>query len=577
MKQDEIMNLPGKNPLDFNFNDLFVLEEIQRLQDIFSEANGVASIITHPDGTPITKPSNFCRLCLNIIRKTEKGLAYCMKSDAALGHYNSTGPIVKPCLSGGLWDSGTSITVGGKHIANWLIGQVRNEGLNTQRMIQFAEEIGANIEDFMAALKEVPEMSIIQFNKISEMLFAFANELSEKAYKNMLLKIQKEESEKVAQALYESEEKLRTLFSSMTEMVALHELVFDENGEAVNYRIFDCNQAYTEITGIERENAVGRLATEVYQTAIPPYLKEFSTVALTGNPYEYTTYFAPMDKHFSISVVSPRKNQFATVTTDITTIRQIQEVITAKNKELENYLYVASHDLRSPLVNIQGFSQRLYKQVNSIKSLLSENQPASEIKEEISKITDEDIPKTLNYISSNAAKMDSLLTGLLQISRTGRAFMMVKQIDINNLIKTIIDSNNFQLTEIGAHVTISDLPPCYGDENLLNQLFSNIITNAIKYRNKTSPLLIEITARTEFKKVIYKVKDNGIGIEQRHIERIWDVFFRIDSASKDSGEGLGLSIVKRIVEKHNGKVWVESEPGKGSEFLIELQKNEFSL
>ncbi len=377
-------------------------------------------------------------------------------------------------------------------------------------------------------------------------------------------------------ALRESEEKLSTLFGSMTEMVVLHELVFNESGDAVNYRITDCNNAFSRITGIKREDAVGKLATDLYQTETPPFFTEYSRVALTGKSYEYTTYFEPMDKHFSISAVSPKKNHFATITTDITSIREVQDEIFSKNEELENYLYIASHDLRSPLVNIQGFSRRLQKQADSIKEIISGSSLAPEIKSGIDKIIEEGIPKSLNYIFTSVTKMDTLLNGLLHLSRTGRSLMTIKQVDANKLFNTIIGNYNFQLTELNAGVTISDLPPCYGDENLLNQLFSNIIGNAVKYRDNNRKLHIEITAQVEFRKIVYSIKDNGSGIDQRHLEKIWDIFYKVDSSQADSGEGLGLSIVKRIAEKHNGKVRVESEPGKGSAFFVELQRYEFS-
>jgi PAS domain S-box-containing protein len=378
------------------------------------------------------------------------------------------------------------------------------------------------------------------------------------------------------EAVRESEEKLSTLFGSMTEMVVIHDLIFSEMGDAENYRITDCNNAFTEVTGIKREDAVGKPATEVYQIQPAPYLKEYSQVALTGIPYEYTTYYEPMDKHFSVSVVSPKKNSFATITTDITGIRQVQEVISAKNKELENYLFIASHDLRSPLVNIQGFSRRLQKQLDTITSVLSAYPLPPDIKTEIDAITEEGLPKTLDFIFSSVVKMDNLLNGLLQVSRTGRALMTMREIDVNHLIKMILGNYNYQLTELDAVVTIADLPPCYGDENLLNQLFSNIIGNAIKYRDKERQLVIDIAARLEFKKVIYSIKDNGTGIEPRHLEKIWDVFYRADSRQGDAGDGLGLSIVQRIAEKHNGKARVESEFGKGSIFHVELYRSEFS-
>ena len=170
----------------FKFADIFDIKELQRIQDLFSDATGVASLITHPDGTPITEPSNFTRLCNNIIRKTEKGCRNCYKSDAIIGGFNTAGAVVQPCLSGGLWDAGASITVGGKHIANWLIGQVRSGDLNEPRWLKYADEIGADRTDFMLALAEVPAMPIERFMKLADMLFVFANQLSEKAYQNIV-------------------------------------------------------------------------------------------------------------------------------------------------------------------------------------------------------------------------------------------------------------------------------------------------------------------------------------------------------------------------------------------------------
>ncbi|MEI7811808.1 MAG: PAS domain-containing sensor histidine kinase [Ignavibacteria bacterium] len=378
------------------------------------------------------------------------------------------------------------------------------------------------------------------------------------------------------QAVHESEEKLNTLFSSMTEMVVLHELVFNEQNTVINYRITDCNHAFTKVTGIKKEDAIGKLATEVYQTDTPPHLEKFIHVGSTGEPCEYSAYFAPMDKHFMISVVSPLKNHVATISTDVTAIRQIQEVMATINKELENYLYIASHDLRAPLVNIQGFSQRLQKQADSIKSFLDEHQLETKAMTILDKITNEDIPKTLNFIFSNVIKMDSLINGLLQISRTGQIKMVIRKIDMSKLFKTIITALNFQITELSAKVMVEDISDCYGDENQLNQLFSNIISNSLKYRDKARQLVIKITSRTQYNKVIYSIQDSGIGIAPRHIERIWDIFYRVEFKYLEAGEGLGLSIAKRITDKHKGKIWAESEEGKGSTFYIELQTNVFT-
>lgn len=162
------------------------MEEIQRIQDEFAQATGVASIITRLDGTPITKPSNFTDLCSKIIRKTEKGCANCYRSDAAIGRYHPAGPIVQPCLSGGLWDAGASITVGGRHIANWLIGQVRDETQTEQNMRAYAREIGADEESLLDAFRRVPSMTHKHFKDIAQALFTLANQLSASAYQNIL-------------------------------------------------------------------------------------------------------------------------------------------------------------------------------------------------------------------------------------------------------------------------------------------------------------------------------------------------------------------------------------------------------
>ena len=166
------------------FTDLFNIDDLQKIQDTFADATGVASLITSPDGAPITKPSNFCGLC-NLIRSTEIGKANCFKSDALIGKQNSTGPTIQPCISGGLWDAGASITLGGVHIANWLVGQVRNEAQDEKEMLKYAEEIGVDKELYLNEFKKVKKMSKEQFEKVSKSLYTLANELSLKAYQNV--------------------------------------------------------------------------------------------------------------------------------------------------------------------------------------------------------------------------------------------------------------------------------------------------------------------------------------------------------------------------------------------------------
>ncbi|WP_421908749.1 PocR ligand-binding domain-containing protein [Methanolacinia petrolearia] len=170
---------------NIEFEDLFDIDEIQRIQDDFSTGAGVASIITRPDGTPITKPSNFTRLCSDVIRKTEHGCKNCYISNATVGRPNPDGPTVQKCLSGGLWDAGASIIVNGRHIANWLAGQVRNEAQTEEKMLEYARKIGADENVFLEAYYEVPSMSTERFENVSKALFAMANQLSKSTYHNL--------------------------------------------------------------------------------------------------------------------------------------------------------------------------------------------------------------------------------------------------------------------------------------------------------------------------------------------------------------------------------------------------------
>ena len=184
-KRIATLTMPLDDAERINFEDLFNINDIQHLQDEFAHATGVASIITHTDGKPITQPSNFCRLCNDIIRNTDKGLANCYKSDAVIGRLSSTGPIIKQCKSSGLWDAGAGISVDGQHIANWLIGQVRDVTQTEDSMSVYAREIGADESTMVEAFREVPLMSHDRFEQIARVLFTLANQLSSTAYQNV--------------------------------------------------------------------------------------------------------------------------------------------------------------------------------------------------------------------------------------------------------------------------------------------------------------------------------------------------------------------------------------------------------
>ena len=208
---------PVDSTKGLSFEDLFDLSDIQRLQDASAEAWGVAALITRPDGTPITRPSNFTKLCAGIIRNTPIGLRNCNFSDAMIGRHNPSGPNVRTCLSAGLCNAGASIIVGGKHIANWLIGQVRNESQNEDDIMAYAREIGADEQAFREAYRAVPVMSQERFERIACVLYEMANQISTVAYQNL-------QQARIIHQLKQAEEEVR---DSQRKYQALVETLYD--------------------------------------------------------------------------------------------------------------------------------------------------------------------------------------------------------------------------------------------------------------------------------------------------------------------------------------------------------------
>jgi len=240
-----------------------------------------------------------------------------------------------------------------------------------------------------------------------------------------------------------------------------------------------------------------------------------------------------------------------------------------KNKELEQVIYVTSHDLRSPLVNIQGFSKELEFLLQSIESLLKSVEMPVATRRRLDLLFQQEIPEALHFILTSGEKMDSLLNGLLRLSRTGRAALHPEPLDMNQLVANVISEFEFQLKEHGITLTLDDLPACWGDRLQINQVFANIIGNAIKYLDPHRPGKIHISGTVAGNTAIYTVQDNGIGIAANHQTKVFEIFYRLNP--KDSaGEGLGLSIVRKILSRHQGRVWLESQPGQGTTVYIEL-------
>ena len=255
-----------------SFEDLFDLDRIQHLQDRFADATRVASVITRPDGVPITRPSNFTRLCRDIIGQSDKGKANCRWSDGALAWVGKKAANVQPCRSGGLWDAGAPIVVEGRHIASWFVGQVRDETQTEERIRCYALEIDADPDEAVRAFREVPALARWQFDAIAQAVFTLADQLSTIAYQNLRQSRILAEREEAERALRASQAELKRRLQVSDALAALSRFLIPEANsiEAIAHKVLFHARHLTqsehgfvsEIDPVTREN-VGYTLTEM--------------------------------------------------------------------------------------------------------------------------------------------------------------------------------------------------------------------------------------------------------------------------------------------------------------------------
>ncbi len=248
--------------------------------------------------------------------------------------------------------------------------------------------------------------------------------------------------------------------------------------------------------------------------------------------------------------------------------------LTAKNQENEMFVYSVSHDLRSPLVNLQGFSKELGKGCQALRALLADENVPTAVRQRGSALLDGAMTKALGFIQSAVLRLSNIIDALLRLSRAGRVKYQWQFVDVGRLVVRVLDSMQGEVAERKAAVVVGDLPPIQGDPAALEQVFANLIGNALKYLDPKRPGRIEVGFQnaapgTPQDFVTCYVKDNGLGIPEAYQEKAFQVFQRVHPGVA-SGEGMGLAIVRRVVERHGGRVWVESRVGEGSTFFVAL-------
>ncbi|HLO65479.1 MAG TPA: PAS domain S-box protein, partial [Holophaga sp.] len=380
------------------------------------------------------------------------------------------------------------------------------------------------------------------------------------------------------EALRASEEKHRVVVEALTEGLALVDLTG---------RFTFVNSRLAEMTGYAMADLAGRHYGEFILDADRTFLleKAYLQRRVEGDSFELGLRRADgslLETRVSLaSVVDPQgiPTALAVLVTDISVGKRAQrdrERLVAemeqKNRELETLLYVASHDLRSPLVNIQGFSQRLARSLDALTRLQAEAADLEAFRAEAAPHLQERMPGSLEFIRASGAKMDAIINGLLTLSRAGRMVLRAEPLDMNALVRNCAASLAFQIQSANGSLETGDLPPCVADPVQVAQILSNLLDNAVKYRDGERPLRITVTGEVLPDACAYVVEDNGIGIPPEHRERVWEIFQRLDPQGPVAGDGLGLTLVRRMAERNGGRILLETWQGPGCRFRLELPR-----
>jgi light-regulated signal transduction histidine kinase (bacteriophytochrome) len=253
------------------------------------------------------------------------------------------------------------------------------------------------------------------------------------------------------------------------------------------------------------------------------------------------------------------KNVILAISRDITErkkseekLKELLEKLSTSNEELEQFAYIISHDLQEPLRTIANFTQLLQRRYKGK--------------------FDSDADEFMEYVVDASVRMKEMIHDLLEYSRVSTSKEELQPLDLNELIEDVLNDLKFTIEENNAEITYKKLPVVMGDYDQISRVFMNFISNALKFKkdNETPKINISCLKDEKTKEYIIGIEDNGIGIDEQYLNRIFEIFQRLHTRDKYKGSGIGLAITKKIIEMHGGRIWVESELDVGSTFYFSL-------
>ena len=544
-----------------SYDDLFNIEQLQKLQDSFARSTGVASVITDPDGVPITKPSNFTAFCYGVVRSTPKGCENCFKSDSILGQLNLEGPNIFPCKSAGLLDAGASITIGGKHIASWLIGQVRDGSTTEEHIKKYAIEIGADPDEAVAEFRETPEMSYEKFQEIADSLFIIANQVSQMAFQNVQQARFISEKKNNENIIKDYNKTLRAEVARQTKELEAKNKLLKEKIELHEKTDAELRQTQKHLILSEKLASIGQLAAGIAHEINTPLgaigssnnsIKDnLDDLFLTiDNLTKLSQEFPVLSREIIKCIINSKNNLLST--------RQQRQIRMTIAEDLEgkttlepdylakfftNYGLTENYNKFIPLFN-NGNSQQILDCIQNIANIYQGS-------------------KVINEAINQSSR---IVFALREYAHSNESETKIKA-NIKHSLETAITLYGNKIKHgIELILHLEDVPDthCYPGE--LNQVWTNLIHNAIQAMDEKG--ILRISLKQKSNNIEVSVTDSGCGIPENIKDDIFNPLFT--TKPPGMGTGLGLDIVKRIVNRHKGTVSLESIEGQGSTFTVSL-------
>lgn len=383
----------------------------------------------------------------------------------------------------------------------------------------------------------------------------------DKIYGGLNITLDVKEIKETQSALTKSEEERKAILLALPDVV----LQVDITGRIINFYPGESFTDELKALNFVGMNVKNYIPAEDYTTV----LRVLKAAIETGEmqTYEYVHRKRDQDLFFEFRTLRISDTQAVVIIRNVTSLRKTQNDLNNKigelsdkntvlekyitsNAELEKFAYIASHDLREPVRSIISFAQLVQRRNTGIISNESQEH--------------------LDSIINSGHRMYSLIHGLLDYSRITSDNKSIRLNNLIDVLRKVKADVKTAADEANAEITVGDLPEIRCDELQVRQLFQNLISNAIKFRHADHAPVIEVSAKHENDEWLFMVKDNGIGLDMKYKDQIFNIFSRLHTVDKYQGSGIGLALCKKIVDRHGGKIWVESEPGKGTAFYFTL-------